>query len=228
MTFAQKKKKDLLLRMVENWKNDILHKGNLQFERYGFGKLDESLTMGSESGPIWLGHRLSSSRSPVDYHILVYEKGAYVLHMLRMMMKDFNKGGDERFLAMMQDFVKTYTWKNATTEDFRRVAEKHMGMNLKWFFDQWVYGTAVPTYSFKWRTEPGPGGKTVLILDVKQSGVPDQFKMPIPFHLDFGKDRYAIIRQVVDAPSKTFRVNLPAKPRNVEFNFYNSVLCYRK
>ncbi|MFC2167336.1 M1 family aminopeptidase, partial [Acidobacteriota bacterium] len=149
MTLADKNKK-LFERIVEDWKDDILNRGSRAFVRYGFPKLDKRLTMGSESGPIWLGTRLSSSKSPLDYNILVYEKGAYVIHMLRMMMRDFKEKNDDKFFAMIKDFIETYEWRNATTEGFRRIVEKHMRIDMKWFFDQWIYGTDIPTYKFKW------------------------------------------------------------------------------
>jgi aminopeptidase N len=223
------KKKKLFVKMVESWKDDILNRGSRAFVRYGMPKLRKKFTMGSESGPIWLGTRLSSSKSPIDYMILVYEKGAYVIHMLRMMMRDFKGNNDDKFFAMIQDYIQTYTWKNATTEGFRSIVEKHMGMEMKWFFDQWVYGTDIPTYKFKWHTKPGKGGKVDLVLEVKQSGVPEGFKMPVPILIDFGKNRYAVIRRLVDSPSNTFGVGgLPEKPKKVEFNFNGSVLCYEK
>jgi hypothetical protein len=222
------KKKDMMVRIVENWRNDILGKGNLAFQRYGFPRLNPEWTMGSRSGPIWLGTRLSSSRSPVDYQILVYEKGAYVLHMIRMMMRDLNSGSDDRFFAMMKDFAATYAWKDATTEDFRKVVEKNMNTDLGWFFDQWVYGTDIPRYHFTWSAEPGENGKSVLVCTVEQSDVPATFKMPVPIVIEFGKDRYAITRILVDEPTKTFRINLPEKPRDVKFNFYQAVLCSEK
>jgi aminopeptidase N len=196
---------------------------------YGCPKLDKRLTLGSKSGPIWLGYRLSSSKSPLDYYILVYEKGAYILHMLRMMMMDYKNNSSENFFVMIRDFIKTYSWKNATTEGFRSIVEKHMRADMKWFFDQWVYGTDIPTYKFKWHTEPGKEGKVDLVMEVEQSGVPDGFKMPVPFLIDFGKKRYAVIRRLVDSPSNTFKVfGLPDKPKKVEFNFNGSALCHEK
>jgi hypothetical protein len=223
------KKKKLLQNMVENWKNDILKRGNRAFIMYGWPKLDKRLTLGSKSGPIWLGYRLSSSKSPLDYYILVYEKGAYILHMLRMMMMDYKNNSSENFFVMIRDFIKTYSWKNATTEGFRSIVEKHMRADMKWFFDQWVYGTDIPTYKFKWHTEPGKEGKVDLVMEVEQSGVPDGFKMPVPFLIDFGKKRYAVIRRLVDSPSNTFKVfGLPDKPKKVEFNFNGSALCHEK
>ena len=52
----------------------------------------------------------------------------------------------------MHDFLATYTGKAATTEDFKRIVEKHVtpdmdltgNHKMDWFFREWVYGTAIP------------------------------------------------------------------------------------
>jgi len=222
---ASSKDKDLMLKMAESWKSDILNKGSVRTQRYGAPKLSGTVTMGTDAGPIWLGQRLMSSKSPADYQILVYSKGAYVLHMLRMMMHDFKNNNDDEFFAMMADFVKDYSGKNATTEGFQQAAEKHYGKSLQWFFDQWVYGTRVPKYEFNWKVEPGEG-KFVLICSIQQKNVPDGFQMPVPLYLDFGNGRFAVERISMDELSKTIRIPLPEKPRNVIFNYYRSVLAY--
>lgn len=80
----------------------------------------------------------------VSYSAVVYRKGGYVLYMLRQLMFD-NKDGDRPFIEMMKDFVATYRNGNASSEDFQRIAEKHIRpkMNLKgdgkldWFFSEW-------------------------------------------------------------------------------------------
>src|SRR5882762_1827936 len=95
--------------------------------------------------------RLSTFKESRAYSNVVYSKGGYVLHMLRMMMYD-SKTGDQTFKTMMQDFVKSHFNKTATTDSFQAVAEKHMtaqmdldkNHHLDWFFRQWVYGTEVP------------------------------------------------------------------------------------
>jgi hypothetical protein len=220
------KEQGLLMKIVESWKDDVLNQGSVRTQRYGAPKLPGRFTMGTQAGPIWLGLRLKSSKGPADYQLLVYQKGAYVLHMLRLMMKDFQTNSDERFFTMMKDFVKTYSWKNTTTQGFQNVAEKHFGSSLQWFFDQWVYGTYVPKYEFQWRVESSTEHKYVLICDIKQKNVPDGFRMPVPVYLDFGNERFAVQRILVDAPAKTVRIPLPEKPRNVEFNHQRAVLAY--
>ena len=62
-------------------------------------------------GPLTQGYRLSNPKTRAAYQFLVYPKGAYVVHMLRMMMYDSrDKSGDPdaRFKVMMQDFVKAH------------------------------------------------------------------------------------------------------------------------
>jgi len=107
-----------------------------------------------DAGPLTMGYRLSNSRSGFDItRRLIYPKGAYVLHMVRMMMWD-RRTGDQNFKETMQDFVKTYSGRAATTEDFKAMVEKHQTAEMKrvgngkmdWFFDEYVYGTALPSY----------------------------------------------------------------------------------
>src|SRR5436189_35490 len=76
---------------------------------------------------------------------LIYPKGAYILHMIRMMMHD-NRDGDKLFKETMQDFVNTYRGKAATTEEFKAIVEKHMSADMDaegnrkmdWFFNEYV------------------------------------------------------------------------------------------
>ena len=225
--YSNQQEHTVLPKMLENWRNDILHQGSINTQRFGMPKLNRSLTMGSNAGPIWLGQRLMSSKSPLDYQILIYEKGAYVLHMLRMLMRDFNNNSDAPFFAMMRDFTETYKWKNASTEDFEKIAEKHAnGKSLKWFFDEWVYGTEIPKYNFSWTVQPGPNGQSVLVCNVEQGNVSPDFRMIVPILIEFGKNRTAVARLPVDQASKTIRLNLPEKPKKVTFNYYQSVLSY--
>src|SRR6185437_15907422 len=80
-----------------------------------------------QDGPLWLGSRLMSSRDPSGYEILTYDKGGYVLYMLRQMMWDTShKDPDEAFKAMMHDFTSTYADQDASTADFQKMVEKHM------------------------------------------------------------------------------------------------------
>ena len=141
-------------------------------------------------GPVTQGYRLSSGKTRAAYQFLVYPKGAYILHMIRMMFFT-PREGDQRFQAMMKDFVQSHFNQDVSTEDFKRVVEKHMtkemdldgNQRMDWFFNQWVYGTEMPSYRFEYQL--GPDGKN-LSGRVTQSGVSDGFKMLVPLYLDMG------------------------------------------
>ena len=135
-------------------------------------------------GPVTQGYRLSNAKTGAAYQFLVYPKGAFILHMIRMMM--FNKGGpgDARFQVMMKDFVKTNFNRDVSTEDFKHIVEKHMGANMDWFFNEWVYGTEMPSYRFDYQLADGG---TTLNGKITQSGVSDSFQMLVPVYVDFGK-----------------------------------------
>jgi len=198
--------------VLKKWRDDILGKGY---------KWEE----GSRVGPIWLGSRLNSSKS-LDYWNLIYEKGAYILHMLRNMMMDYDNKNDDRFQKMMADFVETYRGKNASTEDFKAMVEKHVGEDMDWFFNEWVYGVEIPTYVFSYTTEKTAEGKYVVQCKINQENVSKDFKMWVPVLLDFGGDQYAVLRLWVDKPDNSFELpKAPMMPKKVILNPFHAVLC---
>src|SRR5881392_2572292 len=64
-----------------------------------------------------------AGRSARDYTVMIYQKGAWVLQMLRNLMLDLRTMKEDAFSAMMQDFYEEYRGKRATTRDFQRVVE---------------------------------------------------------------------------------------------------------
>jgi hypothetical protein len=146
-------------------------------------------------GPVTQGFRLSNAKTRAAYQFLVYPKGAYILHMIRMMMYDQRTGGDAKFRAMMSDFIKTHYNKDVSTEDFKRIVEKHMTPDMDidkngrmdWFFNQWVYGTDVPAYRMDYTITPSGDGKAMISLKVTQSNVSKDFGMLVPVYADYGQ-----------------------------------------
>jgi hypothetical protein len=142
-------------------------------------------------GPVTQGYRLNNGKTGNAARFLIYPKGAYILHMLRMMMYKQGQGGDAAFQAMMKDFVQTHYNQAVSTEDFKQIVEKHMTKEMdidkngtmNWFFDQWVYGTEVPAYKFEYSLSKDG----VLNGKITQSGVSDNFVMLVPIYFDTGK-----------------------------------------
>lgn len=189
----------------------------------------------SEAGPISQGVRLSTWRNPAAYDVLVYSKGAYVLHMLRMAMSD-PKNGDAAFAAMMKEFATTYAGRTASTRDFQRMVEKHATPNLRiaqdgtltWFFDQWIHGTAIPKITSKLEFQPGADGKYKLTGSVTQSEVPEGFATIVPLYVHFDKTSQAKLGSVLLVGSQTKPVSvelaLPKKPQRASVNAMHDVL----
>jgi aminopeptidase N len=190
-----------------------------------------------EAGGITQGVRLRTSRSPAAAQAMVYSKGAYVLHMLRgMMREDRVPDPDRAFKAMMHEFVSTWAGKNPSTDDFKAIAEKHMtrDMNLAgngkldYFFNQWVHGTVIPSLSSSLEVTEISQGKYRIAGTITQAGVPADFLTRVPVYLDLGNDRFERLGTVGIAGSATQKlsvdVNIPQKPRRVVINAFHDVL----
>ncbi|HET9293434.1 MAG TPA: M1 family aminopeptidase [Gemmatimonadales bacterium] len=177
--------------------------------------------------PLWLGYRVGSADFPNDYQYAVYQKGAWVLHMLRALMIDLKTMNEDRFTGMMRDFYATYRGKRASTEDFRHVVERHTGADMGWFFDQWVYRSEIPTYRYAWQAVPVEGGKFRVRLRVRQEQVPDEFQMYVPVTVELGKDSWARARVKIKGPLTEVElpVLLPTAPKSVRFNDLQGVLA---
>ena len=195
-----------------------------------------------DAGPLTMGYRMSNSRTGFDLtRRLIYPKGAFVLHMIRMMMWD-RRTGDHDFKELMQDFVKTYSGKSASTEDFQAMVEKHMNNDMKaigdgnkmdWFFNEYVYGTDLPTYKFDYSFGSTPEGDVVLSFKLAQSSVDDRFKMLVPVYLELADGRIISLGRARAIGTKPVEEKVPIrglkdKPRRAMINYANDVLASDK
>ncbi|TET17265.1 MAG: M1 family peptidase, partial [Candidatus Cloacimonadota bacterium] len=76
------------------------------------------------------------------YSTTTYEKAATVLHMLRFLI------GDSLFFNTLKTYGNTYKYINASTDDFKNIAEMVSGEGLDWFFDEWIYGAGSPKFKY--------------------------------------------------------------------------------
>jgi hypothetical protein len=191
-----------------------------------------------DAGPLTMGYRMSNGRTGFNVaRDLIYPKGAYILHMLRMMMYS-NQTGDQDFKTMMHDFVQSYGGHAATTEDFKAIVERHMtpdmqhmgGAKMDWFFDEYVYGTALPTYKLDSGFEKNGDGDMVLSMKITQSGVDDKFRMLVPVYLELADGRTVNLGRVAVIGNSSIPVKVPLKgvkdtPRRAMLNYYDDVLA---
>jgi len=190
----------------------------------------------NDAGPLWLGLRLISPRSGQAYQGVTYSKGAYVLGMLRSLMRaDMGSAGDpdQPFIDMMHDFMEHHRDTPASTESFKAVAEKHMTKKmdlqqngrLDWFFREWVWGTQVPRYSFKYDVQPTEGGKFKVHAEITQSEVDENFAMFVPIFADFGQGMVRLTQVGIAGNStKSYSLVLDRQPKKVALNAYKEIL----
>jgi len=192
----------------------------------------------NDAGPLTMGYRMSNDRTGFDItRKLIYPKGAYILHMLRMMMWTAQTG-DQNFKDMMHDFVQSYAGHAATTEDFKAIVEKHMTPDMQrigngkmdWFFDEYVYGTALPTYELDSSFDKNSDGDVVLSMKLTQSGVDERFRMLVPLYLELADGRTANFGRVTMVGNTSQEGKIPLKglkdiPRRAIVNYYDDVLA---
>ncbi len=194
---------------LETYKNNLL-------EKTAGGKTVES------TGPIVLGLRLENSLAPQAYHAITYGKGSWIMHMLRRRM------GDERFLAMLAELRREYQRKPLSTDDFRLLAARFLppqspDQDLESFFDEWVYGTGIPSLKLEYAVR-GKGAALRLNGTITQSGVDSGFSVPVPVEIQLGKGKSVIQWVRTASEPATFSVALRQAPSKVQLDPGFSVL----
>ncbi len=101
---------------------------------------------------------------------IVYQKGAWSLHMLRKMM------GDEKFKAGIREYYRLYRDANASTIDLRKVMEEVSGLPLDWFFEQWLARSGSPVLEGTWSYDSAAHN---VRLDLTQTQEGPAYRLPL-------------------------------------------------
>jgi len=109
------------------------------------------------------------------YQSIVFHKGAMVFRMLRETM------GKEKFDQLLRNFLEQYRGKNASIDDFEKLASQVGVTNLRYFFAQWIEGTGVPEFSVDYQIIRTRAGKFRTRGTVKQNL--DTLRMPVQLML---------------------------------------------
>ncbi|MBK7141565.1 MAG: putative Ig domain-containing protein [bacterium] len=156
------------------------------------------------------------------FNNIVYDKGSWVVHMLRGVL------GETKFAQAMDAYVTSqYQHKSATTEQFRDLVEVTTGEELDWFFQEWIYGTYRPAYQFAYYGENTPGGWN-LYLHVAQTQTtnPQVFTMPVDIAIDYLDGTHDTVTVMVDERDEMFKLTLPKQVVNAEFDPNRWILRY--
>lgn len=150
-----------------------------------------------------------------------YSKACVVLHMLRGIV------GDSTFFNILRTYSydPSVAYGNAVTEDFQAIAENVSGLDLNYFFQQWIYGVNYPTYSVVWSKNSLGGNLYDLALKITQSSNsnPSFFTMPIQIKVNSSTGD-TIITVFNNAQVQNFNITVANEPISITVDPNNWIL----
>jgi len=189
----------VLARTLEEYRGDLT------------AKLPDGPQTADQIGPLTLGQRLDSSRTPDGFRRVVYPKATWVVHMLRVMLQDpGGKDPDARFRTLLHALLEKHRFGTLSEADLRQELARMMTpeMDLEsmhsvdWFFDQWVHSTGIPHYSVEYKAKPGAKGYTIEGT-LRQTGVPETFLARVPLYAVRSGAKPVLLGSVVTSGEET-------------------------
>lgn len=190
--------------------------GKSGYDNYMFNEMNNAKYA---VGSIWVQD--ISSVNEIFNGARSYSKGAVVLHMLRGIV------GDSTFYDILRSYTAdpSVAYGVATTEDFQTVAENVSGMDLEYFFQEWIYGENYPKYSVVWSTQNVSGNLYDLALKITQTtnSNPTFFTMPIQIKVNFANGD-TIVSVFNNAQVQNFNISVNGMPTSISFDPGNWIL----
>lgn len=150
------------------------------------------------------------------YKTLLYDKAAYVMHMLRWVV------GDDAFFAGLKEFTRRYGYQKATTEDFRGVMEQISGQKLEGFFLQWFDSTGASDFTLDYTVYRTRDGYRIA-GEISQDK--DLFSMPVEVRVETVGEPVTT-RVEVAGRSSEFSISTVERPTGMVVDPNNRVLKY--
>jgi aminopeptidase N len=139
----------------------------------------------------------------------VYQKGGWVLHMLRGTI------GTDAFWDGIREYYRRYRDANASTSDLRQVMEQASGMDLRWFFEQWLTRPGMPRLAGTWRYDRADGRIEIEIAQT-QSGA--AYRLPLDVGVTLATGAARVQRVEMTGVTGTFTVPVDAEPAAVSLD----------
>lgn len=202
----------------------------------GFATYLTHVYMESKYGTDSLNKRMSADRETVlefvkiskrpvvdstsDYMRLLnansYQKGSWVLHMLRRQL------GDNVFHKSIRDYYALYGGKNADSQDLQRVFEINSGKKLDTFFDQWLNRPVNPKLDISWKNLPASNKVEITVTQLQDSA---PFELPLDIGLKFSGKLSEIKKLFISKKTEVFTLNAVAPLLSLHTDPLVSLLC---
>ena len=202
-----------------------------------------------EAGPVSLGVRLYSSRYTDSYDDIIYGRGAWLIHMLRMMLReeavhsnaDMSVDPDALFFTALHNLQDHGRGKTISVRDLQAAVQAVLPKSLyyeddhalDWFFKGWVEGTALPSYSLenvkinasKASSSQKTPGKWTATFNLKQGNAPEQLITCVPIYAANASGTLVYVARVyADGPESEITVPVPPDTKRLVVDPYHTVL----
>jgi aminopeptidase N len=154
------------------------------------------------------------------YSRTVYNKGAWVVHMLRHIM------GEEAFFQLLRSWAAAYGYANASTAQFTALAASVHGSDLAWFFAPWLYDEGRPQYRYRWSWQPADIEYEVFLqIEQIQTHGPI-FRMPIDIGLQLASGDTLMTTVVDSLPVQEVTIPVSEPPLALYLDPYDWILKF--
>lgn len=171
-------------------------------------------------GSVWVTD-ISSVNSIFNY-ARSYAKGAVILHMLRGIV------GDSTFYNILRTYTyhPTVSYGVAVTEDFQAIAESVSGMDLDYFFQQWIYGENYPRYNVNWSNYQLNDSLWNLKINISQltNTNPVFFTMPIQINIKRNSLPDTLVTIFNDQQNQEFNIAIAGPISSIQIDPNNFIL----
>jgi peptidase M1-like protein len=163
-------------------------------------------------GTIGTAYRSDTTDHPGTMQRLLYDKGPYVVHMLRSWM------GWEKFSKYVATVQSRYKGTSINTNTLAREATAAMGYDMFPFFDQWVEDRGIPRVHWSWSAAPDADGKQVVTIKTSQEDKANAKILMVPITFDFGHGDPVVVQKPILTAEATIQVKVPNVPKAVRMD----------
>lgn len=199
-----------------------------------------------EAGPVTLGQRLISSHFPNGYEAISYERGTWLFHMLRCMLRDSqnvsrSRNGpaqaEEPFFRGLRRVRERYAGKTMNTQQLIQIFEEELPRplwfenrrSLDWFVDGWINGTAMPRLEAHDVRISAKQNGVLVTGTLVQKDTPDDLVTAVPVYgVTAGSASVLLGTVLADGEETSFRLNGPVGVRKIVLDPKQTILTTPK
>ncbi len=233
LLFLEQKDPALFRQVLEKYRADLLSK-------------NEHGEWLRDAGPVTLGQRLISSHFPAGYEAISYERGTWLFHMLRSMLRDGEgesrarsrqASPDEPFFRALRKVRERYAGKRLSTQEFFKVFEEELPRplwyekrhSLDWFVEGWINGKAIPSLETRDARITAKDQKAIASGVIVQKDAPDDLVTAVPVYAQTAAKSLVYIGEVMaDGAETSFKLPAPADARKIVLDPHRTILTSLK